>query len=98
MTRAVIKPSSDISKEMALIAKAIPTCAYSPAIPVAAFRYHNWRVILDKDEITIKDIEKEADAVEVINHLKDIIAGSGENNGNNRRRPKSRASSVKIDE
>ena len=72
MTRAVIKPSREISKEMDIIAKAIPSCAYSPAIPVAAFRYHNWRVILDKEEITIKDIEKEADAVQVMDYLKKL--------------------------
>ncbi len=64
---------------MAIVAKAIPSCAYNPSAPVAAFRYHNWRVILDKKEITVKDIEKEADAVEAINYLKDIIARSSEN-------------------
>jgi hypothetical protein len=58
---------------MGIIAKAIPTIAYAPTIPVASFRYNNWRVILDKKEINIKDIEKEADAVEVMNYLKELV-------------------------
>jgi hypothetical protein len=64
---------------MGIIAKAIPTIAYAPTIPVASFRYKNWRVILNKKEINVKDIEKESDAVEVMNYLKDLVEkGSAE--------------------
>jgi hypothetical protein len=58
---------------MGIIAKAIPTIAYAPSVPVASFRYNNWRVILNKKEIFVKDIDKEADAVEVMNYLKDLV-------------------------
>lgn len=51
---------------MAIIAKAIPTIAYSADMSVGAFRYNNWRVVMNKREIHIKDIEKEADVVAVI--------------------------------
>jgi hypothetical protein len=62
-----------MSEEMSIIAKAIPTIAYAPTIPVGSFRYNNWRVILNPREINVKDIEKEADAVEVMNYLKDLV-------------------------
>jgi hypothetical protein len=67
-----------MSNEMAVIAKAIPTIAYYADKPTGAFRYNNWRVIMDKREIHIKDIEKEADAVEVIDYLKEIIEKADE--------------------
>jgi hypothetical protein len=67
-----------MSNEMAIIAKAIPTIAYNADKPTGAFRYNNWRVIMDKREIHVKDIEKEADAVEVIDYLKGIIEKVGE--------------------
>jgi hypothetical protein len=58
---------------MGIIAKAIPTIAYAPSIPVGSFRYNNWRVILNKKEIWVKDIAKEEDAVEVMKYLKDLV-------------------------
>jgi hypothetical protein len=58
---------------MGIIAQAIPTIAYAPVIPVGSFRYNNWRVILNKKEINVKDINKEEDAVEVMNYLKNIV-------------------------
>jgi hypothetical protein len=57
---------------MGIIAKAIPTIAYNAVIPVASFRYNNWRVILNKKEIFVKDISKETDAVEVVEYLKKL--------------------------
>jgi hypothetical protein len=62
---------------MGIIAKAIPTIAYNAIIPVGSFRYKDWRVILNKREINIKDIEKEADAVEVMDYLKEITERAG---------------------
>jgi hypothetical protein len=65
---------------MGIIAKAIPTAAYNADIPVASFRYKNWRVILDKKEILIKDIEQEADAEEVMEYMKGLVEKQDENN------------------
>jgi hypothetical protein len=61
-----------MSGEMGLIAKAIPTIAYNAQIPVGSFRYKNWRVILNKREVIVKDIESEADAVEVMSYMKGL--------------------------
>ena len=58
---------------MGIIAKAILAPAYNANIPVASFRYNNWRVIINKNEINVKEIDKEADAVEVLNYLKDLV-------------------------
>ncbi len=66
-------PGGDISGAMGIIAKAIPTIAYNADIPVASFRYKNRRVILNKKEIMVKDIDTEADAVEVMKYMKDIV-------------------------
>jgi hypothetical protein len=63
---------------MAIIAKAIPTIAYNADYSVGAFRHNNWRVTMNKREIQIRDIEKEADAVEVIDYLKEIIEKADE--------------------
>jgi len=68
-----VKLKKDISAEMGIIAKAIPTIAYAPSIPVGSFRYNNWRVILNKKEIWVKDIAKEEDAVEVMKYLKELV-------------------------
>ena len=57
---------------MGIIAKAIPSIAYNAVIPVGSFRYKDRRVILNRREILIKDIEKEADAVEVIEYLREL--------------------------
>jgi hypothetical protein len=40
---------------------------------VASFRHNNWRVILNKKEIYVKDIDKEEDAVEVMKYLNDLV-------------------------
>ena len=58
---------------MPTIAKAVIAPAFSADVPVLSFRHKNWRVIINKKEIMIKDIAKEADAVEVMNYLKDLV-------------------------
>ena len=58
---------------MQIIAKAIETSAFNADIPVASFRHKDWRVIVNLREILVKDIEKEADAVEVMNYIKDLV-------------------------
>ncbi len=74
-----MKLKKDMINEMAIIARVIPTIAYNEIIPVGAFRYNNWRVVLNKREIHVRDIEKEADAVEVINYLRGLVEKAGEN-------------------
>jgi len=58
---------------MGIIAKGVLAPAFSEDIPVLAFRYNNWRVIINKKEINVKEIDREADAVEVLNYLEDIV-------------------------
>jgi hypothetical protein len=67
-----VKFKNDLSGEMEIIAKAISSCAYNADVPVAAFRYKDRRVIMQSHEIAVKDIGKEADAIEVIDYLKDL--------------------------
>jgi ArsR family metal-binding transcriptional regulator len=81
MTRAVIKLKKDISNVIPIIAEAISTAAFNADIPVASFRHKDWRVIINKREILVKDIAKEADAVEVMNYLKDLVAKGNKDNG-----------------
>jgi len=73
VTRAVIEFTGDIRSAMPIWAKAIKTAAYNKAMPILAFRYKNWRVIINPEEITIKDLENEANAQEVISYLNSII-------------------------
>ena len=73
MTRAVIKLSSDISYAMPIMERVIEGCAYSNEVPIAAFRYKNFGVIVHSYDITINHAEDEASAMEVINFLKDIV-------------------------
>jgi ArsR family metal-binding transcriptional regulator len=73
VTRAVIEFTGDIRSAMPIWAKAIKTAAYNKEMPILAFRYKNWRVIINPEEITIKDIANEAEAQEVMNYLKGIL-------------------------
>jgi ArsR family metal-binding transcriptional regulator len=73
VTRAVINFTGDITNAMSIWAKAIPTAAYNKAMPILAFRYKDWRVIINPEEITIKDLANEANAREVMEYLKNII-------------------------
>lgn len=78
MTRAVIKLSKDISNALPTIASAIKTCAYNANVPVIGFRYKELRVIVHSKEIIVKDIENKAQAIEVIDFLKDTIKNADE--------------------
>ena len=73
MTRAVINFTGDISSAIPVWAKAIKTAAYNPQMPILAFRYKNLRVIINPEEITIKDLATEAEAREVMNYLKGLL-------------------------
>lgn len=58
---------------MPVWAKAMPTAAYNKEIPILTFRYKNLRVIIEAEEITVKDIQTEAEAREVMDYLKGIM-------------------------
>jgi ArsR family metal-binding transcriptional regulator len=78
VTRAVIKLSSDIRYAMPIMERVIEGCAYSKEVPIAAFRYKNFGVIVHSHEITINHAGDEASAMEVINFLKDIVNNADE--------------------
>jgi hypothetical protein len=59
---------------MPTIAKGVIAPAFNADVPVLSFRYNNWRVIMNKQEIMVKDITTEADAVKVMGFLQAIIS------------------------
>ena len=73
MTRAVIKLARDISYAMPIMERVIEGCAYSNEVPIAAFRYNNFGVIVHSDDIIVNNAGDEASAAEVMNFLKDIV-------------------------
>jgi hypothetical protein len=58
---------------MPIIDRAVDGAAYNADVPILAFRHNNWRVIINSHEIMLKEIEKEEDAVEMMNYLKDLV-------------------------
>ena len=73
MTRAVIKLASNITYAMPIMGRVIDGCAYNSEVPIAAFRYNNFGVIVHRRDIVINHAGDEASAMEVINFLKDIV-------------------------
>jgi ArsR family metal-binding transcriptional regulator len=73
MTRAVIKLKRDITYAMPIMDRVIDGCAYSEEVPIAAFRYKNFGVIVHSRDMIINGAGDEASAVEVMNFLKDIV-------------------------
>ena len=73
MTRAVIKLASNITYAMPIIGRVIDGCAYNSEVPIAAFRYKNFGVIVHSRDIVINHAGDEVSAVEVMNFLKDIV-------------------------
>jgi ArsR family metal-binding transcriptional regulator len=78
VTRAVIKLARDISYAMPIMERVIEGCGYNPDAPVAAFRFKNLGVIVNRKQITINNAGDEASAVQVINFLKDIVNNADE--------------------
>lgn len=78
MTRAVITLEGDIAYAMPILERAIEGCAYSEIVPIAAFRYKNFGVIINKREILITNCMDEASAEEVMNFLKEIVNNTSE--------------------
>ena len=81
MTRAVIKLAGDITYVMPIMEKAIEGCAYSEEVPIAAFRYKKFGVIVHSHDILITNTGDEASAMEVMNFLKDIVNNVNEITG-----------------
>lgn len=81
MTRAVIELPNDISFTMPLMQKKIPGCAYNPVVPIAAFRYKNSSVIVEKNKITIDNAEDETTAQNVMDLLKHVIDTANQDEG-----------------
>jgi ArsR family metal-binding transcriptional regulator len=77
-TRAVIELSGDISPAMPRMKRLIETCAYNPDVPVAAFRFKDMGVIVERNKITITNAEDEATAETVMDWLIDTISGTDE--------------------
>jgi ArsR family metal-binding transcriptional regulator len=73
VTRAVIKLASNITYAMPIIGRVIDGCAYNSVVPIAAFRYKNFGVIVHSRDIVINHAGDEVSAVEVMNFLKDIV-------------------------
>jgi len=73
MARAVIKLSEDISPVTPKMHRAIKGCAYSHIFQVAAFRYDDMRVIVERSQITIYGAEDKYTVKEVIKWITDKI-------------------------
>jgi ArsR family metal-binding transcriptional regulator len=75
-TRAVIKLSGDISPAMPRMKRLIESCGYNPKAHVAAFRFKDMGVIVERHKITITNAEDEATAKTVMDWLKNTIDGT----------------------
>ena len=73
MTRAVINLAKDITNTMPIMGRVIEGCAYSEEVPIAAFRYKDFGVIVHSRDILILNTGDESSAVEVMTFLKDIV-------------------------
>jgi ArsR family metal-binding transcriptional regulator len=73
VTRAVIKLASNITYAMPIMGRVIDGCAYNSEVPIAAFRYKNFGVIVHRRDIVINHAGDEASAVEVMSFFKDIV-------------------------
>lgn len=76
MTRAVIKLNKDATSAMPILERAIEGCAYSDIVPIAAFRYKKYGVIVNKREILITNCMNEAAAIEVMDFLGEIASNT----------------------
>ena len=76
MTRAVINLTSEITNAIPIMARKIEGCAYAEEIPIAAFRYKNFGVIIHSLDILIINAGYETSAVEVMTFLKDVVTNA----------------------
>ena len=78
MTRAVINLARDITYTMPIMERSIEGCAYNEKVPIAAFRYKNFGVIIHSRDILINNAMDEASVTEVMNFLKEIVNNTSE--------------------
>jgi len=78
VTRVVIRLENDISEVMPVLARNIQGCAFGPQVPIVSFRYNNWRVVVQKDEIMVLDVEDESSALKVMGFLKNTLEKTSE--------------------
>jgi ArsR family metal-binding transcriptional regulator len=76
ITRAVIELSDDISPAMPRMKRLIEGCGYNPKAHVAAFRFKDMGVIVERHKITITNAEDEATAQTVMDWLINTIDGT----------------------
>jgi hypothetical protein len=78
ITRAVIEFSEDISPALPLMQRLIEGCGYNPEAHVAAFRFKDMGVIVERNKIIVNNADTEAMAQTVIDFLKDVLNASDE--------------------
>lgn len=78
MTRAVIELKRDITYAMPILDRVIDGCAYNDEVPIAAFRYKNFGIIIHSHDILITNAGDEASAAEVMNFLQNITTNADE--------------------
>ena len=60
---------------MPWLSRLIKACAYNTETSVMAFRYKNFRMVVEKKRIVINDIENETDARMVMDWLAGLLNG-----------------------
>jgi len=78
MARAVIKLDNDISSYLPYLDRQIEGCAYNREVGLIGFRKDNMVVIIHPLEIAIHKIVDEADALKILDWLKDILDNAEE--------------------
>lgn len=73
MTRAVTELGKNIGPLIPVLAKKIAGFAASPSMPIGAFRYKDWRVVVEDRKITIAEAETEDAVKEVLYFIENII-------------------------
>ena len=77
-TQAVIELSGDISPAMPRMKRLIESCGYNPKAHVAAFRFRDMGVIVQRNKIIVNNAEDEATAKTVMDWLLNTIKGTDE--------------------
>jgi ArsR family metal-binding transcriptional regulator len=77
-TLAVIELSGDISPALPRMKRLIESCGYNPKAHVAAFRFKDTGVIVERHKITITNAKDKATAQTVMDWLINTINGTGQ--------------------
>ena len=73
MTRAVTELGNNIGLLIPVLAKKIAGFAASPSMPIGAFRYKDWRVVVEDRKITIAEAETEEAVKEVLHFIEHVM-------------------------